>query len=59
MTLLSFLINITTKLDIYVYKYKDDYVCKGLLQAICLVTINIWLNFLLEIHPYVHLILMP
>ena len=25
---------ITTKPDIYVYKYKDDFVCKGLLQAI-------------------------
>ena len=32
---------ITTKLDIYVHKYKDDYICKGLLQAIFLVTINI------------------
>ena len=32
---------ITTKLDLYVYKYKDDYICKGLLQAIYLVIINI------------------
>ena len=42
---------ITTKLDIYVYKCRDDYICKGLFQAIGLVTINIWLNFLLEINP--------
>ena len=31
----------------YVYKYKDDYICKGLLQAICL-----------EINPYLDRILM-
>ena len=42
---------ITIKLDIYVYKYKGDYIYKGLFQTICLVTINIWLNFLLEINP--------
>ena len=32
---------ITIKLNIYLYKYKDDYICKSLLQALCLVTINI------------------
>ena len=32
---------ITTKLNIHVYKYKVDYIFKGLLQAISLVTINI------------------
>ena len=42
---------ITAKLDIYVCKCKDDYICNGLLQAICLVTINIWLNFFFEIKP--------
>ena len=31
---------ITTKLDIYVYKCKDNYICKSILQAICLVKIN-------------------
>ena len=50
---------ITTKLDIYVNKYKDDYIFKGLLQALCLVTINILLNFLFEINPYLHQTLMP
>ena len=50
---------ITTKLDIWVYKYKDDYTCKGLFQAICMVTINFWLNFLLKINPHLHQILMP
>ena len=44
---------VTTKLDIYVYEYKDDYICKGVFQAICLVTIIIWLNFLLEINPFI------
>ena len=35
-------------------------ICKGLLQAIYLiVTINIWFNFLFEINPYCHQILMP
>ena len=42
---------IIINLDIYVYKYKDDYICEGLLQGISLITINIWLNFLLEINP--------
>ena len=41
---------ITTALDIYSYKYKDDYICKGLSRALCLVTINIWLNFFFEIN---------
>ena len=45
-SILSWLI-IITKLDIYIYKYKDDYIYKGLLQVICLVTINIWVYFLL------------
>ena len=27
---------ITTKLDIYIYKSKDDHICKGILQAIYL-----------------------
>ena len=40
---------ITTKLDIYVYKYKDDYIFKSLSQAVCLTTINVSLNKLLEI----------
>ena len=52
-------LTIATKLDIYVYKYKGDYICKGLLQAICLIIINIWLNFLLKINPYLHQILIP
>ena len=50
---------ITTKLDIYVNKFKDDYIFKGLLQTLYLVTINILLNFLLEINCYLHQILMP
>ena len=32
-------------------------ICKDLLEVICLVTINIWLNFLLEMNPYSHHIL--
>ena len=32
---------ITIKIDIQVYKYKNDYICKGLLQTICFVTVNI------------------
>ena len=47
---------ITTKLDIYVYQYKDDYIRKGLLQAIFLVPINISLSFL---PTCLHQILMP
>ena len=35
-----FLSSITTKVNIYIYKYEDDYICKGLLQVICFVTIN-------------------
>ena len=50
---------ITTKLDIWVYKYKDDYICRGLFQAICMVTINFWLNFLLKTNHHLHQILMP
>ena len=50
---------ITTKLNIHTYKYKVDYISKGLLQAISLVRINIWLNFLLETNTYLHQILMP
>ena len=50
---------ITSKLDIYVYKYKDGYICKDPLQTISLVTINIWLNLLLKINSYFHQILMP
>ena len=42
---------ITTKLDIYVYTYREDYICKRLLQAIYLFTINIWLNFMLVVNP--------
>ena len=42
---------ITTKLYLCVYNHKDDCICKDLLQDICLVTINIWLNFLVEIKP--------
>ena len=38
--ILSWLIT-TTKLDIYICKYKDDYISKGLLQPISLVKINI------------------
>ena len=34
------------------YKYEDADICKGLLQPICLVIKNIWLDFLLEINPY-------
>ena len=41
-------------LDIYVYKYNDDYIWKGLFQSICLITIIIWLNFLLKVYPYLH-----
>ena len=41
---------ITIKLDIYVCTYKNDYIGKDLLQAICLLTINFWLNFVLEIN---------
>ena len=40
---------ITTKQDKYLYKYKDDYIRKGLLQ-----TRVYWLNFLLEINSYLH-----
>ena len=47
----------TTKLEIYVYKNKDDYICKGLLEAIYLFTINICINLLLEKNPYLHQIL--
>ena len=54
--LLLFWSIITTKLDIYVYQYKDDYICKGLLQAIFLVSINISLSFL---PTCLHQILMP
>ena len=43
---------ISTKLEIYVYNYKYEYIY--LLQAICLVTINIWLYFLLITNPYLH-----
>ena len=50
---------ITTKPDIWVYKYKDDYICRGLFQAICMVTINFWLNFLLKTNHHLHQILMP
>ena len=39
---------ITVKVDEYAYKYKDEYICKDLLQTICLVLINTWLNFLLK-----------
>ena len=41
---------ITTKLDICVYKYREDYICKRLLQAIYLFTINIWLNFMFVVN---------
>ena len=41
----------TTKLDINLDKYKDGFICKGLMQAIYLVTITNLLNFLLEINP--------
>ena len=50
---------ITAKLDICGSKYKIDYICKGLLQAIFLAAINIWLNFLLEMKPCLHQILIP
>ena len=42
---------ISIKIDIYAYKCKHDYISRGLWQTICLVTMNIWLNFLLEITP--------
>ena len=29
----------------YIYKYKDDYIYKGLLHAICLVATNIWVFY--------------
>ena len=41
---------ITPELDIYYHKYKYC-ICKRLLEAVCLVTINIWLK-LTEINPY-------
>ena len=44
---------ITTKLDIYVYTHREDHICKRLLQAIYLFTINIWLNFMLVVNPLV------
>ena len=50
---------ITSKLDIYVYKYKDGYICKDPLQAIRLVTINIWLNLLLKINFYFDQVFIP
>ena len=50
---------ITAKLDICSSKYKIDYICKSLLQAIFLAAINIWLNFLLEMKPCLHQILIP
>ena len=50
---------IATKPDIYTQKYKRLYICRGLLQAINLVTTNIWLNFLVKINPYLHQVLMP
>ena len=33
LSLLYFLINHYTKLDIYVYMHRNDYICKGLLQT--------------------------
>ena len=48
---------ISTKLDIYVYKYKDEYIYKDLLQAICLVRITTSLNFLPEINTFLYQIL--
>ena len=42
---------ITTGLDIYLSNCIDDYICKGLLQVISLVTKNTWLNILLQINP--------
>ena len=42
---------ITTKQDKYLYKYKDDYIRKGLLQTIshnkCLIEFFAWNKFLL------------
>ena len=36
---------ISTKLDIYVYKWKDANICKGLLQIICLIIIKYLTEF--------------
>ena len=45
-------LTISIKLDKYVYKYSDIHISKGLMWPTCLVIINIWLDFLLEINPY-------
>ena len=50
---------ITTKLNIHVYKYKVDYICKSLLEAIYMDTISIWLNFFLDINHYFYQTLVP
>ena len=42
-------IYMSTKLDIY--KYKDDYIFKGLLRVICSVKITIWFTFLARNKP--------
>ena len=43
---------ISTRLGIYVHQCKGDCICEGVLQSICLVEINVWLDLLLEINPY-------
>ena len=40
---------ITASEDIYLYKYKDNHICKGLLQAIFMIKVSVWFNFLLQI----------
>ena len=36
---------VSTKLDIYIYNYKNDNICRGLSQTICLVRIKCLIGF--------------